>query len=103
MPRSPHTALVLALFLGCADSGRGRPFTLPRNIEDVRARLLATIPEGRDIAGARAWMTAHDFRCDVPLPSATDAHATICHVPEKSWTVVLIDKNGRLQDVQARP
>jgi hypothetical protein len=48
-------------------------------------------------------MSAHDFTCAAPVPSATDAHATVCRVAGRSWTVVLIERNGRLQDVQARP
>jgi hypothetical protein len=93
-------ALVFAL-CACSDPP-ARPFTLPQNVEDLRARLLVAIPEGREMAGALSWMRAHGFACDAPLPSATEAHATVCRLPEKRWTVVLIDRNGRLQDVQAR-
>jgi hypothetical protein len=92
----------LILLLACTDPPQ-RTFVLPRDVEDLRARLLAAIPEGRDIAGAREWMRGHGFACDPPLPSAAEAHATVCHPQGRSWTVVLIDQNGRLQDVQARP
>jgi hypothetical protein len=96
-----RTAL-LALFLSaCADPPR--PFALPKNVEDLRASLLVSIPEGREIDGARAWMRDHGFQCDPPMPSAADAHASVCRVAGKSWTVVLFDRNGRLADVQARP
>ncbi|TMA26185.1 MAG: hypothetical protein E6J78_14880 [Deltaproteobacteria bacterium] len=92
----------IVLLFAC--SGSPPPsFVLPRNVEDLRARLLAGIPEGREIGGARSWMREHGFACEPPLPSATDAHASVCKVAGKTWTVVLIEKNGRLQDVQARP
>jgi hypothetical protein len=95
---------VAALILLCACSDPpARPFTLPANVEDLRARMLVAIPEGREMAGALSWMQAHGFPCEAPLPSATDAHATVCRVPARGWTIVLIEKNGRLQDVQARP
>ena len=95
-----RAALVLAL-CACSDPA-SRPFAMPKNVEDLRARLLAGIPEGRDIAGAREWMRANGFTCEAPLPSASDAHAAVCRVAGKPWTVVLIDRNGRLQDVQVR-
>ena len=102
MRRSRIRAAILIALFACSDPP-ARPFVLPGNIEDLRARLLVAIPEGRDIAGARSWMRAHDFTCEAPLPSATDAHATVCRLAGRSWTVVLIERNGRLQDVQARP
>ncbi len=90
----------LTLLFACTDPPR--PFSLPKDVEDLRARLLVSIPEGREIEGARAWMRDHGFQCDPPMPSAADAHASVCRVAGKSWTVVLLDRNGRLADVQAR-
>ena len=85
------------------------PFALPKNVEDVRARLLVYIPEGREIDGARDFMREHGFACDAPLPSATDAHAHLCRADAahadagwSGWTVVLYERGGRLADVQAR-
>ena len=82
---------------------------MPRNIEDARGRLLVAIPEGREIEGARRWMREHGFRCDEPMPSAADAHAHLCKpsaAPEdagwRNWTVVLLERKGRLADVQVR-
>jgi hypothetical protein len=87
-----------------------KPFSMPHDIDDLRARLLQAIPEGRDIDGARGWMRKHGFRCEEPLPSATEAHATVCRPREppadagyRAWTVILYDRNGRLADVLARP
>jgi hypothetical protein len=86
-------------------------FVMPKNIEDARARLLVRIPEGRDIAGARQWMTEHGFVCDPPMPSAADAHAHVCRAPEattpadagwRNWTVELFERKGRLADLQVR-
>ncbi|HZX93229.1 MAG TPA: hypothetical protein VFE90_01850 [Myxococcales bacterium] len=86
------------------------PFSMPKNVEDVRARLLFNIPEGREIAEARGWMRDHGFDCDAPLPSATDAHAHVCQATAaapadagwRRWTIVLYERRGRLADVSAR-
>lgn len=99
---------MLAL-IGCSGPKRP-PFSWPKNVEDVRAKLLVYVPEGRDIAGARQWMSEHGFACDEPFPSATDAHAHVCHAaPDtpgdagwRSWTVVLYERRGRLADISAR-
>lgn len=97
------------LFVACNDPPRP-PFTMPKNIEDARGRLLVRIPEGRDIAGARQWMATHGFDCEPPMPSATDAHAHLCHAQAgvaadagwRGWTIVLMERKGRLADVQVR-
>jgi hypothetical protein len=95
------------LLLLCACTDPAQRFAMPRNIEDARARLLAAIPEGREIAGARQWMGERGFTCDAPLPSATDAHAHLCKPATADagwsrWTVVLFERRGRLADVQVR-
>jgi hypothetical protein len=97
------------LLLLCACKPPQAPFVMPRNIEDARGRLLASIPEGRDIAGAREWMAAHAFRCDPPMASAADAHAHVCRPADppadagwRAWTVVLLERRGRVADVQVR-
>jgi hypothetical protein len=99
--------LLLLAGLGCTQP-KLREFAMPRNIEDLRARLLVYIPEGREIAGARQWMAEHGFRCDPPLPSATEARAHVCHATVadagwSGWSVFLFERQGRLADVQARP
>ena len=110
MPRAPfHRHLLALALIGCSGPTRP-PFSWPRNAEDVRARLLIYIPEGREIEGARQWMAGHGFRCDAPIPSATDAHAHLCQAgPDapadagwRAWTVVLYERQGRLADVSAR-
>jgi hypothetical protein len=86
------------------------PFAWPKSAEDVRARLLVYVPEGREIEGARQWMREHGFACEAPLPSATDAHAHLCRPDAtapadagwRQWTVVLYESGGRLADVSAR-
>jgi hypothetical protein len=104
--------------LACSDPPQ-RPFVMPKNIEDARGRLLTTIPEGRDIAGARQWMHDHGFACSPPAPwtgadgkspadtAAAPGFAHACH-PESTarpdagwrrWTVVLLERKGRLSDV----
>jgi len=101
--------LFLLALLGCSGP-KQPPFSWPKNVEDVRARLLVYIPEGREIDGARHWMEAHQFACDSPLPSATDAHAHICRpgpaAPAdagwRGWTVVLYERRGRLADVSVK-
>jgi len=99
----------LAALIAC--SGPKRPeFSWPRNVEDVRARLLVYIPEGREIGEARQWMREHGFDCDEPLPSATEARAHLCHASAtapadagwRRWTVVLYERGGRLAEVSAR-
>jgi len=96
---------LIALLAACSSRSPAR-FAVPRDVEDLRARLLASIPEGRDIAGARAFMAEHGFTCEPPLPSATDAHAHLCHADAQHadagwarWSVVLIERAGRLADV----
>ena len=103
MPRLAALALSLCACTAPAE----RDFAMPRQAEDLRARLLAAIPEGRDLPGALQWMQQHGFSCDPPLPSATDARAHVCRAaaPDASWskwTVVLFERRGRLADVQTR-
>lgn len=101
---------LLALALFACSGPKREPFAWPRNAEDARARLLVYIPEGREIDGARGWMSEHGFTCDPPMPSATDARAHICHAEAtapadagwRGWTVVLYERRGRLADVSAR-
>ena len=100
---------IVLLLCGCPQRPKMPPFAMPRNIEDVRAKLLVYIPEGREIDGAREWMREHGFACDAPMESATDSHAHVCHAaappPDagyRSWTIVLYERRGRLADVQAR-
>jgi hypothetical protein len=101
---------VFALALFACSGPKREPFSWPRNVEDVRARLLVSIPEGREIEGARQWMGEHGFECEAAMPSATDAHAHLCHgaagAPAdagwRRWTVVLYERSGRLADVSAR-
>jgi hypothetical protein len=102
--------LVLALLTAACTDPVQPAFQMPRNIEDARARLLVRIPEGRDIAGARAWMGEHGFHCDPPMPSAADAHAHVCRAEAdgradagwRAWTIELFERKGRLADVQVR-
>jgi hypothetical protein len=101
--------MFLLLFIATACSPEQPPFAMPRNIEDARGRLLVRIPEGREIDGARRWMGEHGFICEPAMPSAADAHAHICHAQRapddagwRSWTVVLLERKGRLADVQVR-
>jgi hypothetical protein len=98
---------LLLAALGCTQP-KLREFAMPRDIEDLRARLLVYIPEGRDIAGARQWMAEHGFRCDPPLPSATEARVHVCRATVadagwSAWSIFLFERQGRLADVQARP
>jgi hypothetical protein len=63
--------------------------------------------EGHDVAEARALLRDHGFQCDAPMPSATDAHAHLCNAKVADagwsrWTIVLIERRGRVADVQAR-
>jgi hypothetical protein len=101
---SPRAILLLA-FLACTDPKLGA-FTMPRDLENVRTRLLPFV-EGHEIAEARAFLRDHGFQCDAPMPSATDAHAHICSAIVADagwsrWTIVLIERRGRVADVQAR-
>ena len=110
-PLAGHSATVrlLAVLLLLACRPAGPPdFSKVRNVEDARARLLATIPEGREIAGARAFLEERGFSCAEPLPSATTAHAIFCSASprapayQRGWEITLIERNGRLMDVAAR-
>ena len=93
----------------CACSGpKLAPFSMPKNIEDLRMRLLVHIPEGREIEGARGWMREHGFACEAPMESATDSRAHVCRAASappdagyRNWTIVLFARRGRLADVQA--
>jgi hypothetical protein len=104
-------ALGLAVLLLSACAPKLPKFSMPKEIDNVRGRLLMYIPEGREIGEARKWMGEHQFACDAPLPSATDAHAHVCHaapsvpadVPWRKWTIVLYERRGRLADVSATP
>lgn len=90
--------VLLTVLLACTEP-KQPDFTMPRSVEDVRGRLLPFI-EGHHIDEARQFMQKHGFSCDAPLPSATDAHAHVCHYGQR--TVVLIERNARVADVQAR-
>jgi hypothetical protein len=91
--------IVLLTVIAACSEPKQRDFTMPRSVEDVRGRLLPYV-EGHPISEGREFLVKHGMTCDEPLPSATDAHAHVCH--EKDRTVVLIEKNGRVADVQAR-
>jgi len=105
----PRPLLLVLALAGCKGPVRP-PFAWPKNAEDVRARLLVYVPEGREIEGARQWMGEHGFACEAPLPSATDAHAHLCRARAdapadagwRSWTVVLYERGGRLADVSVK-
>jgi hypothetical protein len=93
---------------GCSQRPHMAPFAMPKHVEDVRARLLVYIPEGRDIEGAREWMREHGFSCDAPMESATDSRAHVCRASSappdagyRNWNIVLFERGGRLADVQA--
>lgn len=95
------------LVVACSQPDRGG-FAMPKNVEDVRARLLVAIPEGREIEGARRWMREHGFVCDPPMESATDSRAHVCHgrapsrdAGSRALTIVLFERRGRLADVEA--
>jgi len=106
-----RAALSLGLLALAACAPKLPKFSMPKEIDNVRGRLLMYIPEGREIGEARRWMGEHQFACDAPLPSATDAHAHVCHAaasvpqdaPWRKWTVVLYERKGRLADVSAIP
>src|SRR5258706_5028700 len=98
-PVTPRTLLLLGL-LGCTDPRLGE-FALPKRLDDLRGRLLPFV-EGHPIAEARAFLQAHGFECEPPLPSATDAHAHVCHAAaapaDAGWrnlTVAFFGRNGR--------
>ena len=98
------TLLALAV-VGCTDP-RLRPFTMPKSLEDVRGRLLPHV-EGHEIGVARGFMHDHGFDCDAPLASATDAHAHLCHAIAQDagfthWTIILLERNARVADVQTK-
>ena len=98
---------LLLVALGSCTQPKQPDFVLPRNLDDLRGRLLQAIPEGRDIAGARQWMADHGFTCDPPLASAAEAHAQLCHAAgadagRSRWTIILLERAGRLADVQTR-
>jgi hypothetical protein len=90
--------VLLTVLLGCTEP-KQPDFRMPRSVEDVRGRLLPFV-EGHHIDEARQFMANHGFKCDAPLPSATDAHAHVCHAGQR--TVVLLERNARVADVQAR-
>ena len=97
--------LLLIAALGCTDARLGA-FKLPRDLESVRGRLLPYI-EGHEIAEARTFLRDQGFPCDGPLPSAADAHVHACHAAAldagwSRWTLVLIERSGRVADVQVR-
>jgi hypothetical protein len=103
-------AIVGLSLIACTDPVQPA-FVMPKHIDDARGRLLVAIPEGREIAGARQWMSEHGFVCDPPMPSAADAHAHQCRPSEattptdagwRSWTVELFERKGRLADVLVR-
>ena len=88
---------LLTLLVAC--SRPKQAFVVPKSAEDVRGRFL-TLMEGRQIDDAVAMFARHGIRCDAPLPSATDARAHVCRVPDRKWSIVLYERNGRVQDVQ---
>lgn len=104
-----RAVFAVAAALACSDPVQ-TPFKMPKNIDDARGRLLVRIPEGRDIAGARQWMAEHGYVCEPAMPSATDAHAHLCHAQPstpadagwRAWTVTLVERRGRLADLQVR-
>jgi hypothetical protein len=97
------------------------PFQMPKDIENARGRLLPRI-EGHDIAYARAFMGEHGFACGQPAPwvapdgkspadtAATPGLAHVCRAEAtapadagwRSWTIVLLERKGRVADVQVR-
>jgi hypothetical protein len=108
------------LLLQCSDPPQ-RAFAMPKNIEDARGRLLVAIPEGCEIEAARIFMHQHGFDCDPPHAwagpdgkspedtAATPGIAHVCHARKsaapdagwRAWTVVLIERRGRLADLRA--
>ena len=102
----PRTALLLALALaGCSDAKLGA-FRMPREMDNLRGRLLPYL-EGHPIGEARTFLDDQGFRCDAPLASAADAHAHLCRATTADagwsrWSLVLIERSGRVADVQVR-
>ena len=99
-------ALLLVASLACTQPQLGE-FKMPRNIEDVRGRLLPFV-EGHRIEEAREFLRGHGFDCE-GLPSATDAHAHVCRAVAapadagwRHWTIVMFERGGRVADVQVR-
>lgn len=90
---------VTALTLLVACSAPKMVFSVPKNPEDVRGRLLTQV-EGHPIGDAVALFAAHGIPCDPPLPSATAARAHVCHPPQRKWSIVLYERNARVADVQ---
>ena len=78
-----------------------KDFSVPKNAEDVRGRLLPLV-EGHFVPEAIDYMRTRGIPCDPPLPSATDAHVHICRPPDRKWTIELYERNSRIADVQAR-
>ena len=109
MARTGFASIVLLALLACS-APKTPPFSMPRNIEDARARFLSQIPEGREIGEARAWMRAHGFACAAPVASASGPFVHTCHPAAsspadagwRSWTVILYEQGNRLADVSVR-
>lgn len=93
-------AAALALAISCTDPHL-KELSLPRNVEDVRGRLLPYV-EGHEISVARDFLARHGFACEEPLPSASDAHVQLCHPQGRSWVLEVYERRGRVADVQAR-
>ena len=87
----------MLLTLACTEPAQ--TFVVPKNPEDVRGRFLTQV-EGHPIADARAFFAKHGIACDEALRSATEARAHVCHVPDRKWSIVLYERNGRVADVQ---
>ena len=101
---TPRTVLCLAL-VACSDPPTPA-FKMPRDLESLRGRLLPSV-EGHPIAEALAYLRERGFDCAAPLPSAADAHVHPCRATAldagwSRWSVVLIERSGRVADVQVR-
>lgn len=102
----PRRWMLLAFALaGCSDAKLGA-FRMPREMENLRGRLLPFL-EGHPIAESRTFLRDQGFQCDAPQPSAADAHVHRCHAttPDAGWsrwTLVLIERSGRVADLQVR-
>ena len=98
--------MLLALALaGCSDAKLGA-FRMPHQMENLRGRLLPYL-EGHPIAEARTFLRDQGFQCEAPLPSAADAHVHRCQATAADagwsrWTLVLIERSGRVADLQVR-
>ena len=75
MSARPALGLGILALVACAP--KLPRFIMPKEIDNVRGRLFMYIPEGREIGEARQWMGEHQFACDPPMTSATDAHAHV--------------------------